>query len=145
MSDIVVTLNNKTQPIPINYARNNYGYSDFNNNTNKYLFQLFIYGKNIGKKYFRNLEDNKYSHLIDLYHKINLADIEFYKVSVSTFPSELPTIYNLNGKINQNESSSTQRNDNLYIEFTQNDNGFTICSCFYIGMDHNKIFVSPPN
>ena len=31
-----MVLNNKTQPIPINYARNNYGYSDFNNNTNKY-------------------------------------------------------------------------------------------------------------
>ena len=34
---------------------------------------------------------------------------------------------------------------NLYIEFSQNENGYTICTCFYTGLDYNKLFVSPPN
>jgi len=145
MSDIVVSLNNKTQPIPIKYAKSYHGFSDSNNDTSRYLFELVINGQVIGKKYFRNLEENKYSHLIKLGHKIMLSEIKSYKASVSIYPSETPLTHELEGEINQNESSSTQRNDNLYIEFTKNGMGFTMCSCFYTGLDQNKIFASPPN
>ena len=145
MSDIVVTLNNKTQPIPIKYAKSTHGFSDPNNETSKYLFELVINGQTIGKKYFRNLEETKYSHLIKLNHKILLGDINSYKASVSIYPSDFPLTYELEGLINKEESSSTQRSDNIYIEFTKNDMGYAMCSCFYTGLDHNKIFASPPN
>ena len=145
MSDIVVTLNNNSHPIPIRYARSQHGFSDPNNNTSRYLFELIINGKSIGKKYFRNLEENKYSHMIKLQHKIKLCNINSYKVSVSVHPIEIPLTYELEGQINQLESSSTKRSDNIYIEFTKNDMGFAMCSCFYIGHDFNKIFASPPN
>lgn len=145
MSDTVVSLNNRTQPIPIKYAKSCHGFSDSNNDTSRYLFELVINGQSIGKKYFRNLEDTKYSHLVKLNHKIKLSDIKSYKASVSIYPSEIPLMHELEGEINQDESSSTQRSDNLYIEFTKNDMGFTMCSCFYTGLDQNKIFASPPN
>lgn len=145
MSDTIVTLNNKTQPIPIQYAKSCHGFSDSNNDTTKYLFELVINGQSIGKKYFRNLEETKYSHMIKINHRIKLSDIETYKASISVYPAELPLVYELEGKINQNESSSTQRSDNMYIEFTKNDIGYAICSCFYTGLDYNKIFASPPN
>ena len=145
MSDIILTLNNKTDSIPIKYTRNCYGFSDPNNETSRYLFELIINGQTIGKKYFRNLEEIKYSHLIKLNHRILLSSIQSYKASVSIYPSELLMSYELEGMINQNESSSNQRSDNLYIEFTKNDMGYAICSCFYTGLDHNKIFASPPN
>ena len=145
MSDTVVSLNNKTQPIPIKYAKSCYGFSDSNNDTSRYLFELVINGQIIGKKYFRNLEEIKYSHLIKLNHRIKLSDIRSYKASVSIYPSENLQTYELEGEINQDESSSTQRSENLYIEFTKNDIGYTMCSCFYTGMDQNKIFASPPN
>lgn len=145
MSDIIITLNNSTQPIPIRYTKNLHGFSDPNNETCRYLFELIINGQLIGKKYFRNLEETKYSHLITLNHQIKLTDINSYLASVSIYPSEQPVSYELKGTINQEESSSTQRTDNLYIEFTKNDMGFTLCSCFYTGLDHNKIFASPPN
>jgi len=145
MSDTIITLNNSSQPIQINYAKNNHGFSDSNNDMSKYLFELIINGQIIGKKYFGNLEDTKYSHLIKTNHKIKLSSIESYKAFVSIYPSELPLLYELEGTINQSESSSTQRSDNLYIEFTQNDNGYAVCSCFYTGLDYNKIFASPPN
>lgn len=145
MTDTVISLINKTQPIPINYVQSQHGFSDSNNKNYQYLFELIINGESIGKKYFRNLEDNKYSHLIKLNHRIKLSDIKNYKVSVSIYPSETASTYELGGDINQNESYSTQRDDNLYIEFTKNDNGFTMCSCFYVGLDHDKLFASPPN
>ena len=145
MSDIVVTLNTKTQPIPIRYAKKTHGFSDPNNETSRYLFELIINGQSIGKKYFRNLEEIKYSHLIRLKHQIQLVEINSYKVAVSIYPAELPMTYELEGHISRDESSSTQRSDNLYIEFTKNDMGYAMCSCFYTGLDNNKIFASPPN
>lgn len=145
MSDIIVTLNNKTQPMPVRYARKTHGFSDPNNETSRYLFELIINGQSIGKKYFRNLEENKYSHLIKLDHQINLIDINSYKAYVSIHPSEFPMTHELEGKINKDQSCSTHRNNNLYIEFTKNDMGYAMCSCFFTGLDNNKIFASPPN
>ena len=115
MSDTVVNLNNRTQPIPIKYAKSCHGFSDSNNDTSRYLFELVINGQSFSKKYFRNLEETKYSHLIKLNHKIKLSDIKSYKASVSIYPSEVPLTHELEGEINQTESSSTQRSDNLYI------------------------------
>ena len=87
MSDTVVTLNNKSQPIPIQYTKSCHGFSDSNNDTNRYLFELVINGEKIGKKYFRNLEDDKYSHLIKLIHKIPLSNIESYKANINKIKS----------------------------------------------------------
>jgi hypothetical protein len=145
MSDTINSLNNKTQPIPIKYSKSCHGFSDSNNDTSRYLFELVISDHVTRKKYFRNLEEIKYSHLITLDHKIKLSNIKSYKASVSIYPSEIPIIHEIEGEINQYESSSTQNSDNLYIEFTKNDMGFTLCSCFYTGLDQNNFFVSPPN
>jgi hypothetical protein len=134
-----------TSPKNINYTKNVHGFGGDSSCNTKYLFELVIDGKNIGKKYFRNLEDNKYSHLIRVINQIRLEDVESYKVSVSVYPSDRNIYYNLEGRINQMESSSIGRCENIYIEFTKNDNGYALCSCFYTGYDHSKIFASPPN
>ncbi len=145
MSDTVDSLDTKTQPIPIKYTKSSLGFGNYDDGIPRYLFELIINGESIGKKYFRNIEETKYSHLIKLNHKIALCDIKNYKASVSIVPSELHSVYELEGEINQNESSSSQRSENIYIEFTKNDNGYTMCSCFYTGLDSGKIFASPPN
>ena len=145
MSDIVISLNNNIIPSPTKYAKNYHGFSDSNNETIRYLFELVINGEVITKKQFRNLEEVKYSHLIKLNHKILLSNIDSYKASVCIYPSNDKEIYEIEGEINKNESSSTQRSNNMYIEFTKNDMGYAMCSCFYTGFDNNKIFVSPPN
>lgn len=144
MSDIVINLNNKSKPMPIKYAKSTHGFSDSNNNNNKYLFELSINGENIKKKYFKKIEDIKYSHLITLEDMIKLNNIDTYKASVSIFTAEFPLNYNIEGDINKDYSSSSQRSENLYIEFTKNNMGYAMCSCFYTGFDNNKIFASPP-
>jgi hypothetical protein len=75
---------------------------------------------------------------------IKLNDIKSYIATLTIIPSDLQHNFELEGVINKNESSSTQRSMNMYIEFTQNDMGNAMCSCFYTGLDHNKIFASPP-
>lgn len=145
MSDTVICLNNRTKPICIPYAKSTHGFSDNFNDSNRYLFELVINGVIIGKKYFSNLEETKYSHLIKISHQIKLTDIQSYKASVSIYPSEDNISYELEGKINQEQSCSTQRNENIYVEFTKNDSGYALCSCFYTGLDHNKILATPPN
>jgi hypothetical protein len=140
----VVSLNNTSQPKPIKYAKNKHGFGGNDADNNQYLFELVINGENIGKKYFHNLESTKYSHLIKITHKILLNDIDTYKASITVNPNDSPMTYEMEGIINKNESSSTQRSTNMYIEFTKNDNGYCMCSCFYTGLDGNKIFASPP-
>ena len=198
MSDTIITLNNKTNPMNIKYVKSPHGFSDSHFNSTKYLFELIIKGEPIdtltdkqsfsgtsfnladkqsfsgtlkdhttfnlaekqsfsgttfnladkqsfsGTKYFRSLEDTKYSHLIKLNHMIKLNDIKSYTATLTIIPSDLQHNFELEGVINKNESSSTQRSMNMYIEFTQNDMGNAMCSCFYTGLDHNKIFASPP-
>jgi hypothetical protein len=144
MSDIV-NLINKSNPIPIKYVKNICGFSDSNGNINKYHFELIINGLIIGEKYFSNLEESKYSHLIQIKDKIKLSDINTYKASITIYSTDIPISCKLEGKINQNESCSTQRTNNIYVEFSRNDVGYTICSCFYTGQDYTKIFASPPN
>lgn len=143
MSDINNTLI-MTKPMNIRYAKNYYGFSDSNTNINKYIFELIIKGKTIGIQYFRKIEDAKYSHLIKITDNIKLSDIDSYVASIIILPNEEHNNYELEGTINKTESSSTQRSHNMYIEFTKNDTGKTVCNCFYTGLDHNKIFASPP-
>jgi len=145
MSDIILNLNNISRAISIQYSKNYHGFSNPDNDTKKYLFELIINGQIIGKKYFRNLEEIRYSHLIKLEHKIKFSSIQNYKTSISIYPNEYPQIFELEGIINQNETTSTHKTENIYIEFTQNNNGYALCSCFYVGLDNNKIFASPPN
>lgn len=144
MSDTINNITPTTSPINIKYAKNYHGFSDSNPNSSKYLFELIIRGNNIGVKYFRKLEDTKYAHMIRLNDTILLNDITSYTAMLSILPSDNDMMFELTGNINTNESSSTQKSKNMYIEFTQNDMGNTMCSCFYTGMDMNKIFASPP-
>ena len=51
--------------------------------------------------------------LIKLEHKIKLNDIKSYKASLSLIPSKNSDICELEGDINQNESSSTNNKNNL--------------------------------
>lgn len=146
MSDIRITINNMSQPIPIKYTKSIYGFNYPNNDDGiKYLFELIINEQSIGKKYFRNLEKTKYSHLINLEHQIKIYNIKSYKASLTILSNEQSEIYELEGIINNKESCSTQQGNNIYIEFTKNNVGIALCTCFYIGQNQNTIFASPPN
>jgi hypothetical protein len=145
MSEII----NKTLPIPIKYSKSWHSFSDPNSQIQKFLFELKIISKSntdeIYSRVFRNLENDKHSNLIIIKDLIKFSEIQKFIISVSKLPFESEFNYELEGTINHNHSAYSQKNDNIYVEFSQNSNGFTICNCSFIGMDFSKICISPPN
>lgn len=150
---------------PIKYSKSWHSFSNPSTNSQKYFFELFI-NYNGEKKIFRKIEDNKKTNLININHEIKFSNIKDFTLSISALPSEFNFIktnnlFNtellikaaskkidlckMNGIINQNQSSYTQNNEESLIEFSQNSNGYTICNCFYLGIDNLQMCISPPN
>ena len=138
-------LGTTTEPIPIKYSKSWHSYSDPNSQIQKFLFELIIVLKSDEKKIFRNLENTKHSNLIFLKHKIDFSNIKEFKLCVSKVPYLDMNTYEMEGNLNHNNTSYMQKDSNLFIEFSQNSMGFTVCNCSFLGMDLNKICVSPPN
>lgn len=120
----------------------NNGISD--NNNNKYLFELFIQGKNIKKTYFKKIENKKHSNLIDIYDNILLSDIDNYKIKLTiTNNNDIIEEYIITDNINHNKSNTTNNNGSLYVEFINNNNGYAMCNSIYF--KSKSLFISPPN
>jgi hypothetical protein len=124
--------------IPINIKNNN-GYSQ---PTNKYIFYLYIYDSKKNEKCIKKIELKPYSKLIKFNDRIKFADINSFKVIISQEIENNILDYNLEGNINTTQTTYIQQNENIFIEFTNNTNGFSLCSC---SLTTNNIFVSPPN
>ena len=133
-----------TKPIPINYTKSYHGFSDPPNSCNKYLFCLELEMKDGSVKNFNKIEDNKYSYIIDIEDEINYRDIENFNIFVSELPFN-GNNYSMLGKIDQTLTTFTQKDENFYVEFSQDTFGKAFCTCYFIGVDFNTMFVSPPN
>lgn len=134
----------ESKPIPINYTKACYSFSDSIGPKKKYLFSLELTLKNKNIKKFNKLENNKYSYIIDVEDDILFNSIDNFRVNVIEIPFNSQS-YNMYGIISHDLSNFTQKDDSFYIEFSQNNNGNAICTCYFIGVDFNTMFVSPPN
>jgi len=132
-----------SKPIPINYTKSYHGFSD-PHNSSKYLFCLELGMKDKSIKNFNKVEDSKYSHIIELDDELNYKDIVNFNVNVSELPFN-GTNYSMYGIIDHESTNFTQKDENFYIEFSQNNTGNALCTCYFIGVDFSTIFVSPPN
>ena len=144
MSEIK-TINSIPIPIPIKYSKSWHSFSDPNNQIQKYLFELEITMNSDERKIFKNLESDKHSNLIITKDKIKLSEIKSFKIIVSKLPYNYSFNYHLEGLINHDNTSYTQQDENLFIEFSKNSNGFTLCNASFIGVDFEKLCITPPN
>ena len=135
---------NETKPIPINYSKSCYSFSDPSAPNKKYLFSLELVLNNGTLRKFNKLESNKYSYIVDIDDEINYDDINRFNIHVTELPLT-ENNYTMFGKVCHDSSTFTQKDENFYIEFSQNNNGNAICTCYFIGIDFNTMFVSPPN
>jgi hypothetical protein len=156
MSNII---NESSNPIVIPYEKNTYGYSNPSRNKPQYSFELKVEGHIFGTKYFKKIEEYKYTELINFDHKIKLSELDTYELTLILIDfnscqeniqqiqpiQPIETVFKLTGNISKDTTHSTQHNNNLYIEFTKNSAGYTLCTCFYTRLANNKIFISPPN
>jgi len=121
--------NNATPPMNIN---NSYAQP-----ANKYIFELYIYDINNNEKYIKKIESKPHSKLIKFSDKIKFNEMTNFKVIVSHDMD-----YKLEGIVNNKQTTSIHQNEHVFIEFTNNNNGYSLCSC---SLTTNNIFASPPN
>ncbi len=133
-----------TKPIPINYTKSCYSFSDPSTPNKKYLFSLELSLKKGGLRKFNKLESSKYSYIVDIDDEVLYDDISNFNINVTELPFTNNS-YSMKGVICHSSSTFTQKDENFYVEFSQNNNGNAICTCYFIGVDFNTIFVSPPN
>ena len=134
----------ETKPIPINYTKSCYSFSDPSGPKKNYLFSLDLTLKNGSLRKFNKLESNKYSYIVDIDDEVKYDDLNNFSVNVTELPAADNT-YSMFGEICHDSSTFTQKDENFYIEFSQNNNGNAICTCYFIGVDFNTMFISPPN
>ena len=133
-------------PIPIKYSKSYHSFSNPHGGLQNYYFELIINPEH-DKKVFRKINDKKHAELINEDDVINYNEIKSFKLLVSKVPFDMTFNYELEGYINQYQSSYNQRDENIYIEFSQNSSGITYCNSSFIGVgtDFSKICISPPN
>jgi hypothetical protein len=136
----------KTSPIniPKKYTKSKFSFNEPPSDSSHYFFELDIDVNGIKKK-FKKIEDKKYTNFIDIKDNIKYNELGLFEVKISKFPNTDFSPKILKDKIEQNNNSYSIKKNDIYIEFTKNDLGNTICNCYYAGIDFTQMFISPPN
>jgi hypothetical protein len=125
----------KSEPILMsNYSLANNIYD------NTYYFKLKI-NINNNEYYFANSENKKYSNLIKYNNKIKFDEINNFEIEIKLQGS----IFKLNGHINKESSCYIDQANNIYVEFSQDANGYVNCICYFIDKDLTSLCITPPN
>jgi len=139
-----ILINNKlsTEPLPISTKKiSNYNLSN-DSFDNLYCFDLKITTKNNQeKKTFLCYNTKEYANLIKTSHKIEFDNLDKYEINVNHGDIS----YKLKGEINNNMSSYVDKNDNIFIEFSQDAFGHTDCTCYFLKKNIDCLCISPPN
>ena len=110
----------------------------------KYEYKLLLCGETLGILCIENETNSKYINLIEPSDKIKLNDIDNFSLNIELNSFDFSYECNIDGIINKENQTSTFINDDIYVEFSSNQNGLTIASCCYKGNDKEKLFISPP-
>lgn len=135
----------KSKPIPINYTKSIYGFSSPFNFNNKYLFDLTIKFKDKKEISFKRLEDKKKSAIINIDDNVEFKNLDTFDLSVTLIPDGIEDSHIMTGKIPHDVTSHIQNDEKLFLEFSQNETGKTICYCYFLGNDIIHYGVTPPN
>jgi hypothetical protein len=104
------------------------------------IFDLTLYLKDNVIKHFHEISYSKHCIIFDSSDLVELNTIERYVLKVNIFnPKDIYIIENI-----FNINNTIYKNNDIYIEFTQNQNGIGKCCCNLITND-NRLFITPPN
>jgi hypothetical protein len=139
MSKINTYINDEVS-VPIMISPKNNKSEGYNNQFNNiYKFILNINLKNGKEHKISTYEINKSSILITSKDKILFNEIITYSITVNVNN----TIHTLEGKINEDSTYSINNENGLFIEFSQDDNGYVNCTCHLINKDLNLLCITP--
>jgi len=120
----------------INNTINNYSNDIINPNRVDYKFTLVLNDDMV----FIKQTTNTYAHIITKKNKVKIDNINKYMITVTKTINNIEEEYNLEGVIDNNHTTISNHNTNIFIEFTCNN--ILLCACF---VKNNNIIVSPPN
>jgi hypothetical protein len=105
---------------------------------NLYIYNLKLQTKNDIFNFCYS-DTNKYANIIDSYSNILYKSIIYYEITIEKGDIS----YHLCDTINPNTSFYSNNNANIYIEFSQDNNGFLNCICYYTNKDIDNLCISP--
>ena len=131
--------------IPKKYTKSKYSFNVPPSDSSTFFFELEIEFNDNKKKMFRKIEDKKYSNLILLEDNIEYSKLKKFNISITKIPSHDTKKYYMEDTFNKKSNYYSNKNNDIYIEFSKNSVGLTLCNCYYAGIDFTETFVSPPN
>ena len=133
-------INNQSSPIEIPKSPSVDYCLDESNVKNVYYYNLKV-TTTTSDKLFSCYNNKEYANLIEPSDKIKYNKLKNFELTVNF----LENSFTLKGSINKNTSSYIDSSDKIFIEFSSDANGYTICSCYYLTKDINYLAISPPN
>ena len=94
---------------------------------------------------FNEIQYNKYCILFKHSDKIKFNKINTFNIYVTIIHDNIKEIINITKEFNCQNDTFIYQNNDLYIEFTQNSEGYTNCSCYIKTHDKVNLFNTPPN
>jgi hypothetical protein len=132
-----------TVPIPIDYVKSNYSFSDFGKPNKSYLFNLLIILKNNKIRQFNKIEKKQKSSIFGVNENIHYDDMIGFKFTFSEIPTNDETEFTIEGDINHIYSSFEINTDKLYLEFSKSQTGKAMCSTYIIENIGSILSISP--
>ena len=117
---------------------------DNNNDFTQYIYELTLIMKDNNKKIFKEICNMKHCKIITFSEMIPFNMIENYNLNI-TLVKFTTDIYNINNTFNNDEDMHIFKNDDIYIEFIQNNDKMTSCCCYLKVLDNTRVFITPPN
>ena len=130
-------------PIEIPYKNLNKDliYSLSNDNFDSLFYFKLILKINNKETVFINSGKKKFSNIIKYSNQIKYDQINNFEIQIKFFNNT----YFLNDNISNQSSFFSKQENNIFIEFSQDSNGFTNCICYFIEDDLSTLCISPPN
>jgi len=116
---------------------------DNNNIFIQYIYELTLTFKDNTQKVFKEICNMKHCKIITFNNMIPFNMIEKYNMDITQI-NFTNNIYNINNFIGE-EDTHISKNDDIYIEFIQNNDKNTSCCCYLKVNDSTRLFITPPN
>lgn len=120
--------------VKVQKGNSKYIYSNISLTDAKYLFDLKLKNKPKSKT-IRKIVSTDKCELISPEDEIQFSDLHKFKVNVKMITNYDISKFSLSGKIDQNKSSFSDCNSDIFIEFSQNEMGYVICNCILLGQE----------
>ena len=110
----------------------------------QYIYELTLTMKDNTNKKFKEICNMKYCKLFTFNEMIPFDMIKNYNLDI-TLIKFTKDIYNINNIFTIDEDTHIYKNDEIYIEFIQNNDRITSCCCSLKVLDNTRLFITPPN